>query len=287
VAGPSRISSGPRRLSARNAVSAPRPELPIINFNFADEIDENTRQSLSSAQREGFKADFARELKTISAWARQHWFPLRRFALQVFVSGTYKISKALVPAWSGQRGRMEFPAWRLNAGNPAIMHELTHVFFPNGNRFLAEGFAVHLQAAIGGNPAFPNFGRPLHASARERLTQMLPGFADGANASLAPLHLGDLDSIATPSPLVLAIGSDSYGEDANGQACIYPIAGSFVEFLIASRGMTKFCTLYRRTPLRQHQLAAGLVQRWSEVYGSSLGELEMEWRSFIVNGSQS
>ena len=25
------------------------------------------------------------------------------------------------------------------------MHELVHVFYPSGNRFLAEGLAVHLQ----------------------------------------------------------------------------------------------------------------------------------------------
>ncbi len=41
---------------------------------------------------------------------------------------------------------MEFPAWRVNAGKAAILHELAHVFFPNGNRFLAEGLAVYLQA---------------------------------------------------------------------------------------------------------------------------------------------
>jgi len=268
-------------------VTAPRFEQPVIKFEFADEIDENFRQSPSSERQDAFKADFARELKTISAWARQHWFPLPRFDLQVFVSGAYKISKALVPAWSGQRGRMEFPAWRVNAGNPAIMHELVHVFFPNGNRFLAEGLAVHVQAAIGGNPAFPNFGRPLHALVLDRLTQMIPAFGDGTPASLAPLCLGDLDRIATPSPLVLAIGSDFYGEDADGQARIYPIAGSFVEFLIASRGMTKFCALYQHTPLRERELAAGSAQRWSDVYGSSLGELEGEWKSFIVKGSHS
>jgi hypothetical protein len=33
---------------------------------------------------------------------------------------------------------MEFPAWRVMAGEAAIMHELVHVYFPNGNRLLAE-----------------------------------------------------------------------------------------------------------------------------------------------------
>ena len=66
------------------------------------------------------------------------------------------MSGLAIPAgWNSRSGEL-FPATRL------IAHELAHVLFPNGNRFLAEGLAVYLQAAIGGKPEFPNFGRSLH-----------------------------------------------------------------------------------------------------------------------------
>ncbi len=51
----------------------------------------------------------------------------------------------------------EFPANRVAAGEAAVAHELVHVFFPNANRMLAEGLAVHLHQCVAPNPAFPNF----------------------------------------------------------------------------------------------------------------------------------
>jgi len=103
---------------------------------------------------------------------------------------------------------MEFPSWRVASRKAAIAHELVHVFFPSGNRFLAEGLAVYLQAEIGGNPAFPNFGRPLHELARKLLREMIPSFSPGHPDSLAQLHLADLDAIATPSPLELKVSQE-------------------------------------------------------------------------------
>ncbi len=131
-----------------------------------------------------------------------------------------------MPAWPGGAGQMEFPAWRVNAGKAAILHELADVFFPNGNRFLAEGLAVYLQAGIGGNPAFPNFGRPLHEAAGECLQDMPAGGLSADKPGLEQLHLADLDAIATPSPLTLRVGREVYGEDKRGQAFLYAIAGS-------------------------------------------------------------
>ena len=88
---------------------------------------------------------------------------------------------------------MEFPAWRVEARKAAIAHELVHVFYPNANRFLAEGFAVYLQDEIGGNPAFPNFGRPLHALVLERLRGTL---GEGAPSDVlqASIHCSSLPS---------------------------------------------------------------------------------------------
>jgi hypothetical protein len=252
----------------------------FTTFHFGN--DDRSQPGLSQLQAERFKVDFCRELNALREWSvQQQWLPMPDADLKVFVSTAFKISKSLVPAWFGEGGRMEFPTWRVAAGKAAVLHELVHVFWPNANRLLAEGLAVYLQAAIGGNPAFPNFGRPLHEVARERLAEMLPAFTRGVPASLAPLHLGGLDAIATPSPLTLDIGRDHYGEDAHGQACIYPIAGSFSEFLIATRGLARFRALYSSTPLRPMQRDAGSPQRWIEIYELSLADLAAEWKSFI------
>jgi hypothetical protein len=173
------------------------------------------------------------------------------------------------------------------ARKAAIAHELVHVLFPNANRFLAEGLAVYLQAAIGGNPAFPNFGKPLHDLVREHLLEMIPGFSSADLESLEQLHISDLDKIATPNPLTLRVGQAFYGEEPRGQARIYSIAGSFVQFLMETRGDEKLRALYLQTPLMPLTLNAGASDRWLSVYDASLSDLEYEWKAMIVGGDHS
>jgi hypothetical protein len=245
-------------------------------FHF-EGVGEIASPSLSSARQHKFKVDFRREIASLEAWSiQQNWRPTLPLELQVFVSDDYKISRSLVPAWLGQRGRLEFSTWRMITGEAAIMHELVHLYFPNANRLLAEGLAVYLQANIGGNPAFPNFGVPLHEAVREYLPEMAPESRDGRQESLEPTHLATLDTIATPYPLALSIGRERY------QARIYPIAGSFVQFLIETHGMDKFRALFARTPLAPLECEAGSPERWVEVYGLSLADLEQQWRSLIL-----
>jgi hypothetical protein len=242
---------------------------------------ENTKHASQPTliQQNEFKLDFCREITRLDRWAADRQWPASAVAeLHVVVSDRYKISKSLVPAWFGRAGYMEFPAWRVTARKAAIAHELAHVFFPNGNRFLAEGLAVYLQAEIGGNPAFPNFGRPLHELVGVLLQEILRGFTPGDPQSLRCLHLAELDKIATPSPLTLKVGQDFYGEEPRGQARIYPIAGSFVQFLIETHGMEKFCALYEQTPLVPLVQSAGSADRWGSIYGISLAELQEEWK---------
>ena len=219
---------------------------PAATFKFESSIEAQVEHGLTSATQDEFKRDFFREVARLHQWAvEQDWIPATEPALHVVVSDSYRISKSLVPAWNGQRGRMEFPAWRVIGRKAAIAHELVHVFFPNGNRFLAEGLAVYLQAELGGNPAFPNFGRPLHALARERLQEMVPELAHEDLRSLDQVDLAALDAIATPSPLALQVGQDFYGEEPRGQAYLYPFAGSFVGFLIETRGTRKLSRALR------------------------------------------
>jgi hypothetical protein len=177
---------------------------------------------------------------------------------------------------------MEFPASRVAERKAAIAHELTHVYYPNANRFLAEGLAVYVQAEIGNNRAFPNFGEPLHGLVREILSRIVPRLSEAAPWSLAPLQLAELDAIATPSPLTLRVGTNYYGEEPRGQGTIYPIAGSFVAFLVETRGMAKFRELYQRTPLEPQRCNAGAPDRWRDVMGLSLADLEVEWKNRIA-----
>jgi len=240
---------------------------------------------LSPAKREEFRSDFCREMARLEKWAADlGWDGASAQQLKVVVSSHYQISKSLVPAWSGRAGHMEFPAWRVIARKAAIMHELVHVFFPNGNRFLAEGLAVYLQAAIGGNPAFPNFGKPLHENTRERFEEMAPALSRGDKQGLEHIQLTELDAIATPSPLTLRVGHDVYGEEPRGQAFIYPIAGSFVQFLVETRGMDMFRALYLQTPLVPHTQNAGSPERWMDVYNVPFNDLENEWKAMIADG---
>ena len=189
-----------------------------------------------------------------------------------------------MPAAVGQHGRMEIPAWKAVAGEAAVAHELVHVYFPNGNRLLAEGLAVYLQAEIGGNPAFPNFGRPLRETARDMLRKMVPEFANGRAGRLDKVRLTDLDKIATPSALRLRVGLNLYQDDASGQAHIYPLVGSFAQFLIDTYGLDKFRTIYQKTPLKPFERNPGAPQRWAEVYGISLDALAEEWKSKLGEG---
>jgi hypothetical protein len=239
-------------------------------------------QEIPAAAQSHFRSDFAADLHRLELWARaEGWAALPISELHVSVSTKYRISKALYPAWSGHPGHMQFPAHRVRARTAAIAHELTHVFFPNSNRFLAEGLAVYIQAQIGANCAFPNFGEPLHLLALEKLrTMSLEGGA--AISSDTVSIVADLDRTATPSPLVFTNGESSYREDARGQGSLYALAGSFVQFLVETRGLDRFCELYVKTPMLPSKQVAGSAKRWLDVYGAAVEDLEVEWRATIA-----
>lgn len=244
------------------------------------ETASDARSSLPTAARADFVKDLQHGIERLDRWSESAGWQSVWPSLRITVADSYKISKSLVPAWNGELGRMEFPTWRVAQRKAAITHELVHVVYPNANRFLAEGLAVHLQAEIGSNPAFPNFGRPLHAVAREVVTELL---AEGATAQPAGSELlPQLDAIGTPSPLTLRLGPQLLGEEPRGQARIYPLAGSFTAFLIETHGLHKFRALYAQTPLVPHVQDAGSPERWQAVYGSPLSNLEQEWRSMLL-----
>jgi hypothetical protein len=256
----------------------------IVKIDFEFECARDGGAALTQAQRTEFEGDVCREIIRLQEWAADlDWIELPLSELKIIVSDRYGISKSLVPAWSGLAGYMEFPTRRVAARKAAIMHELAHVFFPNGNRFLAEGLAVHLQDSIGGNPAFPNFGKPLHRNVCERLLEMTPHNSTADPLGLGQIHVAELDLIPTPNPLTLRVGAELYGEDRRGQAFLYPLAGSFVRFLLETRGVERFRSLYTQTQLLPLALNAGSPDRWSDVYRITLADFEGEWKSMIVS----
>lgn len=243
-------------------------------------------QEITAVEQNEFRSDFAIDLRRLELWAgAERWAPLPVSTLHITVSDNYRISKALYPAWAGQPGRMQFPAHRVRSRAAAIAHELTHVFFANSNRFLAEGFAVYIQDKIGANSAFPNFGQPLHLLARERLCAISADISAAACRD-PTLIITDLDRVATPSPLVLTIRGTSYGQNASGQGALYLVAGSFVQYLVETRGLERFRVLYVETPMVPGTQVAGSAKRWHDVFGAPLEYLELEWRAAIAQSGQ-
>ena len=158
--------------------------------------------------------------------------------IHIDVDDGYKISRALT---TRTRGFMEMPLNGVRAQRGALLHEIVHVYAPNTNRFLAEGLAVYLQQQLGGNPAFPNFGKDLRELARTRLSKL---------GSLEPLN-----NVRTPRPLRTVMQEQT----------AYILAGSFVGFLIENYGFGMFRNLYE-------------VGSYDSVYGKNLTALETEWR---------
>jgi hypothetical protein len=161
--------------------------------------------------------------------------------IRIHVSSAYRISRALVPGYLGNRGFIERPLRRTQDNTGALLHEIGHIYAPNNNRFLAEGLAVYLHTTLAGNPAFPNFGEDL----RRLAVRSLSGVAS----------LEALNSVRTPRPLSKVM------EEKNA----YILAGSFVGFLIERYGLVLFRGFYE-------------TESYEMVYKKSFGTLETEWR---------
>ena len=245
----------------------------IAIFNFEERVEGVTHPvpSVSALQEENFKAMFGKEIEKLDNWAAEAgWrLPSPLPKLTVFVSQHFRTARSLVPQWTGDPGRMEFPSFRVAVGEANILHELAHIYFPNANRMLAEGFAVYLQQEIGENRAYPNFGEDLHLIVRRKLHTEL-------GSELKDIRMDYLDQITTPTLLALRIGRNTV---KGGWP--YLIAGSFVRFLVESYGIDGFRALYTRTPLVPLQRDAGSPGRWTEVYGLSVADLELQWKSLI------
>ncbi|MEA2991987.1 MAG: hypothetical protein QOD40_907 [Alphaproteobacteria bacterium] len=205
--------------------------------------------------RSWLEQELKKAAEKVCAW----WGPTFSGPLTIDINNSTEAAMSLVPSWRGKSNYIVFPARTALQSSAATIHEMTHIFAPNANRFLAEGLAVHVHDHLGGPPAFPNFGRPLHAAAK--------AFAQKAD-------IAALDHLPTPNMLQLG------GQLARKEA--YLVGGSFVRFLIEQHGMEKFRQLYATTPFVPRQRNAGDPERWQQVYGMSLDEVASEWRKRVA-----
>ena len=173
----------------------------------------------------------------------KYWGPTWQEDIRIQVSSSYSAASTLVKD-GGQPGNIEMPLDRVKDGRGGLLHEITHNYAPNQNRFLYEGLGVYLQAKIGGNPSYPNFGRKLGVLAGSRLSSV---------SSLEPLN-----SVRFPRPL----------DRIMPERAAYFLAGSFVEYLIERYGLPKFRILYEDG-------------HYEKAYQKSLRVLEQEWRSSL------
>jgi hypothetical protein len=199
---------------------------------------------LASDLREGQAMDYCKYAIAERAKVEAFWGPTWTDVIRIRVDAKYQLSRALVPGHFGNRGFMEMPLRRVTRGNGALLHEIVHIYAPHANRFLAEGFAVYLQAKLGGNRALPNEGEPLAKLARRHLP--------------SPEKMAELNAVPTPTPLGRVM------DDMTA----YILAGSFVEWLVEREGLAKFRILYDSGD-------------YEKAYGKTFAILEQEWRAAL------
>jgi len=222
-------------------------ETPDIDFEFL------------SAEMPPSALPFVREMPVAIQAVCGWWGPTYNGPFHIVVNNVLRQSMALVPAWYGKIGYIFFPdsVVYLNRGRAATTHEVTHVFAPNANRFLAEGLAVYAHEYLKGPPAYPNFGADIKVLARK--------YFDKADIS-------SFDKTGTPTPL-------RFSSNKLEEREIYVVAGSFVRYLISEFGFSKFRELYALTPLIPGSRNAGDAKRWEEVYGLTIDQLASRWRA--------
>lgn len=132
----------------------------------------------------------------------------------------------------------------------AIEHELTHAIAPgddHDDRLLVEGLAVHVQDFLG-PPGYPDFEQSPHET------------------------VIDLERrLGTTIPLAQSEKARLERESGDERRLAYAQEGSFVRWLIETRGLRQFLVFYRDgADYRRH-------------FDRTLAELETDWRAFLAS----
>jgi len=210
---------------------------PVLRGALTCEGVQILSNELTASEAEAYCLYAIHERKKVEGFWGAAW----NQPIRINVSSSYRMSRALVPGYLGNRGFMEMPLRTVRNNTSALLHEIVHIYAPNDNRFLAEGLAVYLHAKLAGNPAFPNFGEDLRRLAARGLSGIK--------------SLEALNGVRTPRPLSAVM------DEKNA----YALAGSFVGYLIEKYGLASFRSLYT-------------TENYEQVYGKSLDILEKEWR---------
>lgn len=215
-----------------------------IVFDFVD-ISENHPNALRLIK------DMVDGRRIVRKW----WGASFEGTIRVIVSDEHRIQTSLVPGWRGNRGHYLLNTRRVTNYSATTIHNLIHIYAPNGNRMLAEGLAVYAHNHLGGPPGWPDYGKDLHILAA--------GYVDA-------FDLVQMDRRSrTPRPL------------PRPQEEAYIVAGSFVKFLIEALGMEKFRELYAATPFVPGERIRSSPRRWNRIYGNPLTDLIAQWKQVV------
>ncbi len=151
------------------------------------------------------------------------------------------------------------PSFSVHTIFPWQGHEVVHVLTALVGRpsdFFNEGLAVSMQVdPYASNPMLALWnGQPLDAI---------------AHAALAQGQLPHVQAMADTSSFRLI-------SDVNG----YPWAGSFLQFVVTTYGMTRTLNFFRGGEGRNESLSA-IMSRFEQVYSISLSDADQSWRGYL------
>jgi hypothetical protein len=231
-------------------------------------------KDITSQQGKDFQREFSQSNKTLLQFLKKTEFATPftgDIDVHVFDYAP-PVSMALIPSWQGHRGDIKFAAVRVKGKVAAVLHELTHVHAPNQARYLAEGFAVYLEEAIGSIGVYPTVGQSSECA-------ML---RDPSAISSVHLDVFDKVSLGNGAELGAQVGLEKpIPNNPDREAYSYLVSGSFVKFLIRRSGLKKFKTLYDTTPMTPGVVTPIDLNRYEPIFGKSLAGLQTEWLPWL------
>lgn len=173
----------------------------------------------------------------------------------------YYYTRDLLLKYQGNMGNNyeEFRNLVYSCEDPADLHEATHLLFQQLGRhvgFFDEGVAIH-------------FGQQ-HKWRRRSCDSWAREF-------LGKNHLPDLKSILSAPSFY------QRGQLDEVLATNYPVAGSFVGFLLKRCGLEKFKTLFSEINVENQKSAESTLAVFNKVYTQGLSFLETEWKEALVS----
>jgi hypothetical protein len=129
--------AGWRMLSAVALVVLAAQCAPMLRGTFTCDGVQVLSQELTLADADAYCRYGVRERQKVE----EYWGPTWTEPIRIHVSSEYRISRALVPAYQGNRGFLEMPSRRFQDKTGALLHEIVHIYAPHQNRFLDEGLA--------------------------------------------------------------------------------------------------------------------------------------------------